>query len=211
MARAQPEAHRAAMTGAFEDHAISPRLRARAGSALAASDGKAAARREHPCEAIGADHVDMSAQALPPQPRPRRRPRAPVPPGACDAHAHVFAPAGAFAYAERRPYTPAPDTGLAAYRRMLDVIGFARGVLVHSNIYGPDNRATLDALRQLAGGAARDRAGAAGGRRPDPRRAGRGRHAGRPDQPRVPRRARPRRRRTDRAAPRRRSAGTCSC
>ena len=34
---------------------------------------------------------------------------------------------------------------------MLDVIGFARGVLVHSNIYGPDNRATLDALAALPG------------------------------------------------------------
>ena len=34
---------------------------------------------------------------------------------------------------------------------MLGAIGFARGVLVHSNIYGPDNRATTDALAAMAG------------------------------------------------------------
>ncbi len=74
-----------------------------------------------------------------------------MPAGACDTHAHVFAPAGVYPYAARRPYTPAPDTGLEAYRRMLGAIGFARGVLVHSNIYGPDNRATTDALAAMAG------------------------------------------------------------
>jgi 2-pyrone-4,6-dicarboxylate lactonase len=78
-------------------------------------------------------------------------PSARVPAGACDTHAHVFAPAGVYAYAERRPYTPAADTGLAAYRRMLAAIGFERAVLVHSNIYGPDNRATTDALAAMAG------------------------------------------------------------
>jgi 2-pyrone-4,6-dicarboxylate lactonase len=92
----------------------------------------------------------MTAQALPPRRQPSR-PRVPVPPGACDTHAHVFAPAGTYPYAEKRPYTPAPDTGLAAYRRMLAAIGFERAVLVHSNIYGPDNRATTDALAALSG------------------------------------------------------------
>jgi predicted TIM-barrel fold metal-dependent hydrolase len=75
----------------------------------------------------------------------------PVPAGACDTHAHVFAPAGVYAYAEKRPYTPATDTGLPAYRRMLDAIGFERAVLVHFNIYGPDNRATIDALAETPG------------------------------------------------------------
>jgi predicted TIM-barrel fold metal-dependent hydrolase len=69
-----------------------------------------------------------------------------VPAGACDCHAHVFAPEGLYAYAEHRPYTPADNTGLAAYRAMLEGIGIGRAVLVHSNIYGPDNRATTDAL-----------------------------------------------------------------
>ena len=94
--------------------------------------------------------MDLTAKALPPRTQPTR-PRVAVPPGACDVHAHVFAAAGVYPYALRRPYTPAPDTGLAAYRRMLGAIGFQRAVLVHSNIYGPDNRATTDALGEAAG------------------------------------------------------------
>ena len=89
-------------------------------------------------------------QIHPPRPRPRP-PRVTVPAGACDAHAHVFAPAGVYAYAEKRPYTPAPGTGLATYRSMLQALGFEHAVLVHSNIYGPDNRATTDALAEMAG------------------------------------------------------------
>ena len=92
----------------------------------------------------------MTAQALPPRRQPTRS-QAAVPPGACDVHAHVFAPADVYPYAARRPYTPAPGTGLAAYRRMLGALGFERAVLVHSNIYGPDNRATLAALGEMAG------------------------------------------------------------
>jgi 2-pyrone-4,6-dicarboxylate lactonase len=92
----------------------------------------------------------MTAPALPPRTQPTR-PRVAVPPGACDVHAHVFAPEDMYRYAARRPYTPAPDTGLAAYRQMLGAIGFQRAVLVHSNIYGPDNRATTDALGAAAG------------------------------------------------------------
>lgn len=91
-----------------------------------------------------------TAQIEPPHPNPRR-PRTAVPAGACDTHAHVFARAGVYPYAERRPYTPAPGTDLAAYRKMLAALGIERAVLVHSNIYGPDNRATLDALATMAG------------------------------------------------------------
>ena len=92
----------------------------------------------------------MTEPARPPRTDPSR-PRVEVPAGACDTHAHVFAPAGAYPYAERRPYTPAPETGLKRYRRMLGAIGFERAVLVHSNIYGPDNRATIDALDASVG------------------------------------------------------------
>jgi hypothetical protein len=35
----------------------------------------------------------------------------------------VFTPAGVYAYAEHRLYTPADDTGLAAYRVKLEGIG----------------------------------------------------------------------------------------
>jgi predicted TIM-barrel fold metal-dependent hydrolase len=87
----------------------------------------------------------MPIRVKPPIAQPNR-PRRPPPAGAVDCHAHVFAPEGRLPYAERRPYTPAADVGLEAYERMHRAIGIARGVLVHSNIYGPDNRATLDAL-----------------------------------------------------------------
>src|SRR5205823_304877 len=79
------------------------------------------------------------------------RPRLAPPPGAVDCHAHVFAPEGRLPYAERRPYTPAAGVDGAAYDRMHQAIGIARGVLVHSNIYGPDNRASLEALAEAGG------------------------------------------------------------
>lgn len=92
----------------------------------------------------------MSQPIQPPRTQPRP-PRVRVPAGACDTHAHVFAPEGVYPYAAKRPYTPVPGTGLADHRAMLRAIGFERAVLVHSNIYGPDNRATTDALAEMAG------------------------------------------------------------
>jgi 2-pyrone-4,6-dicarboxylate lactonase len=95
--------------------------------------------------------IEASTEQIePPHPMPRQ-PSAAVPAGACDTHAHVFAPPSVYPYADRRPYTPAPGTDLAAYRKTLMALGIERAVLVHSNIYGPDNRATLDALATMAG------------------------------------------------------------
>ena len=75
-------------------------------------------------------------------------------------------------------------------------------VLVHSNIYGPDNRATTDALAEMAGrfrGIALVRPEVDDG----PLSGSRPRDARSPDQPRVSGRDGPRRRRAPRAAPRR--------
>jgi predicted TIM-barrel fold metal-dependent hydrolase len=69
----------------------------------------------------------------------------PPPPKACDTHAHVFGPATQFPYAEDRSYTP-PDAPLEKYLRMLDTVGFDRGVLVQGSAHGRDNGAMLDAL-----------------------------------------------------------------
>jgi predicted TIM-barrel fold metal-dependent hydrolase len=80
-----------------------------------------------------------------PAPRGPTPPRRTLPPGACDTHAHVFGPASRFPYAEGRSYTP-PDAPLEAYLRMLDTLGFARGVLVQGSAHGRDNSAMLDAL-----------------------------------------------------------------
>lgn len=75
-------------------------------------------------------------------------PRAPgfaVPPLACDTHAHVCVPDDRYPLISERVYTPA-DSPWEAYRRMLDVFGVARAVLVQPSIYGADNRLVLDTL-----------------------------------------------------------------
>lgn len=83
---------------------------------------------------------------------PKPAPLAPcfaVPAGACDCHAHVFAPPGRYPYRSDRRYTPAP-AGLAEYCQVLAALGLQRAVIVQPTIYD-GNQATLDAL-QAAGG-----------------------------------------------------------
>src|ERR1700724_465113 len=80
-----------------------------------------------------------------PPPREPSPPKLAMPANACDTHAHVFGPASQFPYAEDRSYTP-PDAPLAKYLGMLDMLGFARGVLVQASAHGRDNSAMLDAL-----------------------------------------------------------------
>jgi 2-pyrone-4,6-dicarboxylate lactonase len=69
-----------------------------------------------------------------------------LPPLSCDSHAHVMGPAARYAYSPARIYTP-PDCLPADYRKMLDVLGVERAVLVQPSVYGTDNSAMLDALR----------------------------------------------------------------
>jgi predicted TIM-barrel fold metal-dependent hydrolase len=85
-----------------------------------------------------------------PPPREPTRPKVPSPARACDTHAHVFGPADRFPYADDRSYTP-PDAPLEKYLRMLDTVGFARGVLVQGSAHGRDNAAMLDALARQPG------------------------------------------------------------
>ncbi|HZN27775.1 MAG TPA: amidohydrolase family protein [Xanthobacteraceae bacterium] len=68
-----------------------------------------------------------------------------TPRNACDTHCHVFGPAVYFPYAGDRSYTP-PDAPLAKYLKLLDTLGFDRGVLVQGSAHGRDNSAMLDAL-----------------------------------------------------------------
>jgi 2-pyrone-4,6-dicarboxylate lactonase len=85
----------------------------------------------------------------PPDPN-TRRPRFRLPALACDAHCHVFGPAGRFPYAPDRSYTPpdAPKENLAALHRLL---GIERAVIVQASCHGSDNRATLDAIAASGG------------------------------------------------------------
>jgi 2-pyrone-4,6-dicarboxylate lactonase len=85
-----------------------------------------------------------------PCPAPDRTPHPPrtvFPTGACDTHAHICGPAHDFPYADERVYTP-PDSTLGDYLHLLKVLGIGRAVLVQPSVYGTDNRAMLDALRQ---------------------------------------------------------------
>ena len=72
------------------------------------------------------------------------------PPGACDAHCHVFGPAGRFPFAPTRRYTP-PDAGVDDLRRLHDRLGLERAVLVQASCHGTDNAALVDALLQGKG------------------------------------------------------------
>src|SRR4029079_368494 len=74
----------------------------------------------------------------------------PLPELACCTHAHVFGPATRFPFAAERDWTP-PDSPVEQYAAMLDRLGLARGVIVHSSSHGTDNRVTLDALAALRG------------------------------------------------------------
>jgi predicted TIM-barrel fold metal-dependent hydrolase len=74
----------------------------------------------------------------------------PVPTGAWDCHAHVFGDPGLHPPSPGADYDP-PPAPLAAYLRMLDDHGLARGVLVQPSVYGFDNRCLLDALDRAEG------------------------------------------------------------
>lgn len=93
---------------------------------------------------------DDAPLCLPPDRNPRA-PRTPFPPLACDTHAHIMGPATRFPYAKERIYTP-PDSTADDYRRLLAALGVERAVLVQPSVYGTDNTAMLDAIRQLGKG-----------------------------------------------------------
>jgi hypothetical protein len=78
-----------------------------------------------------------------------RTPVAFAPPqGACDCHVHVFPDPEHFPFWSGRAYTPP----VATADDLLDLqkaMGFDRVVIVQPSVYGTDNAATLDGLRQL--------------------------------------------------------------
>ncbi len=76
-----------------------------------------------------------------------RPPQVKLPAGACDTHAHVCGPTAVYPLVPNRLYNP-PEASLAEYRHMLDTLGIERAVLVQPSVYGTDNRAMLDALKQ---------------------------------------------------------------
>ncbi|HTB86494.1 MAG TPA: amidohydrolase family protein [Steroidobacteraceae bacterium] len=85
----------------------------------------------------------------PPDPDPVS-PTLALPPGACDAHCHVFGPAGKFPYADDRSYTP-PDAPVENLRRLHARLGVSRAVIVHASCHGTEMEVTLDAIASSEG------------------------------------------------------------
>jgi 2-pyrone-4,6-dicarboxylate lactonase len=85
-------------------------------------------------------------------PPPRDQPAAQrkLPAGTCDTHFHVFGPQARYPMDPRRNYTP-HESSFEDYRKVMRAAGIERGVIVQPSVYGNDNSATLDALRQGGG------------------------------------------------------------
>ena len=85
-----------------------------------------------------------------PHPDPHRPVAFDLPPDACDAHCHVFGPAGRFPYAANRSYTP-PDSGIDDYELLAARLSLSRAVFVQASCHGTDNAAMIDALHRGGG------------------------------------------------------------
>ncbi|MEO0358961.1 MAG: amidohydrolase family protein [Pseudomonadota bacterium] len=89
---------------------------------------------------------------MPPDTRPTPKP---LPANACDTHVHMVA-GPEFPLWDGRVENPAPgqdfDGWLQKYTDHIAALGCTRGVLVHSILYGTDNRVTLQAVKQLGHG-----------------------------------------------------------
>ena len=92
----------------------------------------------------------MERTIAPPHPDPHPPRAFTPPPGACDAHCHVFGPAGRFPFSPTRSYTP-PDAGVDDLRRLHERLGLSRAVIVQASCHGTDNAALLDALQRGTG------------------------------------------------------------
>lgn len=90
--------------------------------------------------------VFASPDCDPPEREPAPAARA-LPPRTCDTHFHVFGPQARYPLDPRRNYTP-HECALADYRRVMRAVGIQRAVIVQPSVYGTDNRAMLDALRE---------------------------------------------------------------
>jgi len=79
-----------------------------------------------------------------------RRPRLALPPKAADCHCHVFGPPDQYPWAANRLYTP-PPVSLEDYLAMLRAVGFERGVMVQTGLYGNDNSFIVDSIKANPG------------------------------------------------------------
>jgi len=86
----------------------------------------------------------MTRDCLAPEPH-TRKPLYKPPPKSCDSHVHVFGDFTKFPLSPTRSFTP-PEAPVTDMRKMLDVIGIERAVIVHSSAYGLDTRVSEAAV-----------------------------------------------------------------
>jgi predicted TIM-barrel fold metal-dependent hydrolase len=92
---------------------------------------------------IGSAH-SASAEA----PQPSTKINFEVPPGACDCHVHVFGDPKKYPFFAGRTYTP-ETASVDELKRSLAALHMERVVIVQPSVYGTDNSATLDGMREL--------------------------------------------------------------
>src|SRR5499433_951241 len=81
-----------------------------------------------------------------------KHPRMPLPAppqGSCDCQFHIYEDPANFPPRANPPYPPITSATFGEAQRMHKAIGFNRGVIVHSAIYGSDHRLLLHALESL--------------------------------------------------------------
>jgi predicted TIM-barrel fold metal-dependent hydrolase len=81
-----------------------------------------------------------------------KQPRMPMPAppaGSCDCQFHIYADQARFPPLANPPYPPIESATFAQAQKTHKAIGFERGVIVHSAIYGSDHRLLLHALESL--------------------------------------------------------------
>ena len=81
---------------------------------------------------------------MPPDPD-TRIPTFKAPEKSCDAHCHVFGPRDKFPYHPTSTYEP-PDAGKERLKKLHEILGIERAVIVQASCHGPDNSAMLDAI-----------------------------------------------------------------
>jgi predicted TIM-barrel fold metal-dependent hydrolase len=93
-------------------------------------------------------HAQFPPASKPPQTR--------APHNACDTHVHLVGAPDDFPLWEGRVENPAHGADfegyLDLYKTHLDTLGFTRGVIVHSILYGGDNSITIETVRRLGAG-----------------------------------------------------------
>ncbi len=84
------------------------------------------------------------------KPEAQPKPKLKAPPGAVDTHMHFYGPREKYPWAPSRVNDP-PLAWVGDYKAMQKHIGIERVVIVQPSHYATDNRATMDAVREMGG------------------------------------------------------------